>query len=118
MADELGAIEKELSPFQLKIARREALKKALRGSCVHLPAEEPVTIIGARFLVVLGACGLERKPDLPALIKTIGAKAYSAFATTTLTALEFSVSPEVFTAVVKSSLTGPRSLKCLEKGVS
>lgn len=117
LADELGALEKEMAPFAQKISRIEALRKALRAGCPAKDAE-PWTVDGAHFVAVLGPRALERKCDFAALVKAIGAKAFAAFATCTLGALETNVTPAIVASVVDSKATGFRPLKTFEKGIA
>lgn len=117
LADELGALEKEMAPYAQKIARITALKKALRDGC-SVKATEQWTITGERFIAVLGPCANERLINVQKLVKTIGAVKFAAFATCTLKALEESVAPAVVAAVVTSEASGSRSLKTFEKGNS
>jgi hypothetical protein len=116
-ADELGALEKEMAPYAQKLARIAALKKALRAGCPNDPSL-PWSVEGVRFIAQLGACANERAIDLKALIKAIGLKAFAAFATTTLTALENNVGPAIVAAVVSTDATGSRSIKTFEKGTT
>lgn len=119
MADELGALEKEydlaLAPFEHKLPRMKALKAALQSAC-KAPAKDEWIIEGARFGVRLGPCANERSINIAALVKKIGAAAFSKFASCTLGALETHVAPDVAQAVVTSDQTGPRKLSTFEKG--
>jgi hypothetical protein len=115
LADELGALEKEMAPHAQKIARIDALRKALRAGCTT-PSTVQWTVAGERFVAVLGACAMQRSIDVPRLVKHIGAKTFAAFATCTLTALEMNVPPNVVAVVVSADNTGTRPLKTFEKG--
>jgi hypothetical protein len=118
MADELGALEKELAPWAPKIARVELLRKSIRVSAEEQPPEKEYQIAGARFVVVAGPKANQRSIDFPALLKRISARTFAAFATCTLTALEQNVASELFAAVVKTAPTGPRPLKTFERAAS
>jgi hypothetical protein len=115
MADELGSLEKEMAPFAQKLARIEELRKALRAAC-PAPADIPWTCMGTKFVAMLGPQAMQRTISFGGVVKAIGAKAYAAFATCTLKALEENCEPAVVAAVVSSGATGPRSLKTYEKG--
>jgi hypothetical protein len=117
LADELGALVKEMAPYAQKLSRIEDLKKALRAGCTAKPTEE-WTVAGKRFIAVLGACANARTVNLPSLVKLIGAKAFAMFAICTLGELEENVPPATVAAVVTSGATGSRSLKTFEKGSS
>jgi hypothetical protein len=112
LADELGAIEKELAPFAGKIKRQEAIRKDIRAKA----PDSQDQIVGERFVVELGERGLETTADFPALVKKIGAEAFAKFATAKLKALHANVKPGILAFFLKSERTGPRSLKVLEKG--
>ncbi len=117
LADELGALVKEMAPYAQKLSRIETLKKALRSGCTVKDSEE-WTVEGARFVAVLGPRANERFVETARLVKTIGAVLYAKFATCTLKDLEANVAPAVVAAVVSSGATGSRSLKTFEKGIS
>ena len=114
ISDELGALVKEMAPHAQKLARIEVLKKALRAGCPVAPCLS-WTVTGEKFITELGPCANMRCVNLTALVKMIGAKAYSLFATTTLDALEKNVAPATVAAVVAITATGSRSLKTFEK---
>lgn len=114
LVDELGALEKEMAPHAQKLARIEALRKALRAACPVADAE-PWSVTAKKFCVILGPKALERSIDFGELVKKIGAKAFAAFAKTTLKDLEAHVAPDVVASVVKSLNTGSRSLKTFER---
>jgi hypothetical protein len=115
LADELGALEKEMAPHAQKLARIEALRKALRAACTAKDGEQ-WTVTGNRFIAVLGPRANQRLVDFPRLVKKIGAVLYAKFASCTLKDLEQYVAPDVAAAVITESATGPRSLKTFEKG--
>jgi hypothetical protein len=114
LADELGALEKEMAPYAQKLSRIDLLRKQLRAAC-PVAADKEWTVEGARFAVVLGACADQRHIDIKHLVRLISAKSYAIFATCTLKALEENTSPGVVAAVVTSSASGPRSLKTFER---
>jgi hypothetical protein len=116
VADELGALEKEMAPFAQKLARIEELRKALRVGCTAKPTE-PWSVEGAHFVALLGACANQRTVNFPKLVKTIGAAVFSKFATCSLKTLEENVAPATVAAVVTSDATGSRSLKTFERGI-
>lgn len=119
MADELGALEKEyalaLAPMELKLPRMKALKEALQEACPAAPDKEWI-VEGEKFGVKLGTCAKQRSIDFVKLVKKIGAAAFAKFATSTLSALEAHVKPEVIDDVVTTTATGPRKLSTFEKG--
>jgi hypothetical protein len=114
LADELGALVKEMAPYAQKLARIEALKKALRAGCTAKP-EEQWTVEGSRFIAVLGQCGNARIIDVKLLVKKIGAVMYASFSACTLKDLEEHVAPAIVAAVVTDEPSGSRSLKTFEK---
>lgn len=117
-ADELGALEKELAPVQLKLARVEALRKAIRA---HFDASPPALSFEARgehFVVMVGPRAVQRSINVAKLIKAIGLKLYAAIATVTLKNLEDNVACGVVAEVVSSAHTGARSLKTFERGTN
>ena len=116
LADELGALEKEMAPFKQKLARIEALKESARAGCPVAPTL-PWTVEGERFIASLGACANQRVIDIPRLVKAIGAGVYAKFATCSLEALKKCVAPAIVAAVVSSKEIGSRSLKTFEKGI-
>jgi hypothetical protein len=114
MADELGQLVQEMAPHKAKLARIEALKKALRAGCPAAPTSG-WTIEGQKFVAVLGACGNQRIIDIPKLVKSISAAVFAKFASCSLDALEKNVAPAVVAAVVYIENTGPRSLDTYER---
>jgi hypothetical protein len=117
LADELGALEKEMAPFAQKLARIELLKRTLRAACPALPGS-PWTVTGARFVALLGPCAMQRRINVADLVKYIGSAMFAKFATCTLADLERNVKPEVAAGVVMAGPTGPRPLKTFEKGAA
>jgi hypothetical protein len=115
IVDELGDLDKELSPFAAKIARVEALRKALRAEYLFQAADKNFLAEGARYVVAVGERGMERSVDIPALVKAIGAKVFAGIASISLKALEANVAPNVALDVVTSARTGFRTLKVMEK---
>jgi predicted secreted protein len=115
IADELGALEKEMAPYAQKLARIEQLRKSLRNGCEKAPDQE-WKIEGARFIALLGPRANQSSIKFSEVVKAIGAKAYAAFATCTLKDLEANVTPVVMAAVLSSGRTGPRTLKTFERG--
>jgi len=114
MADELGALVKEMAPYKAKLARIEALKKALRAGC-PVPPQSGWTVEGLKFVAVLSACGSQRIIDIPKLVKTISAAVFAKFASCSLDTLEKNVAPAVLASVVYVENTGPRSLDTYER---
>ena len=55
MADELGALERELVPLKFKFARAEKLRKDLRAAFDGQAAEKSFEVKGERFVVGIGA---------------------------------------------------------------
>lgn len=117
IADELGALEKEMAPHAQKLARIEQLRKTLRAEC-PVANDHPWTVNGQNFVAVLGPRALERSISTVALVRAIGAAAFARFATCTLKSLEASVAPAIAASVITSDHTGSRSLKTFEKGAA
>lgn len=117
IADELGALEKEMAPHAQKLARVDLLRKTLREACTAAPESE-WTVTGARFIAVLGMRGNTTLIAFPALVKIVGAKVFATFATCTLKELAARVSPVVAASVTSMARVGPRPLKTFEKGVA
>lgn len=114
LADELGALEKEMAPFMPKLSRIEAIKKALRAACPVKP-DQPWTVTGSRFIAALGPCATERVVDIPKLVKAIGAAVFAKFGRCTLKDLEANVPGEIAVEVVTAKATGSRTLRTFEK---
>jgi hypothetical protein len=114
LADELGALVKEMAPYAQKLSRIEALKKALRAGCTA-KATEQWTVEGAHFVAVLGPCANSRVIDVKLLVKKIGAVMFASFSGCTLKDLEEHVAPAIVAAVVTDEPAGSRSLKTFEK---
>ncbi len=114
LADELGALEKEMLPHAPKLARIDQLRKSLREACT-VGAGMPWTVYGERFFATLGPKASERKINFPALIRRIGAGRFSRFATCTLKLLEAHVDVATVAAVITVEATGARPLKTFEK---
>lgn len=117
LADELGALEKEMAPHAQKIARIDQLRKALRAACTA-KAEDAWTINGKYFVAVLGPRANERVINFPALVKAITAKSFALFAKCSLKDLESNVPPAVMASVVSTEACGSRSLKTFERGAA
>jgi hypothetical protein len=113
--DELGALERELAPVQLKISRVEALRKAIRAHFDASPADQPFEATGERFLVAVGPRATQRSINFVKLIKLLGAARFAKFATCTLAALA-EHAPGMEASVVTSAPTGARPLKTFERG--
>ena len=111
--DELGALEAELAPLKPKLARAEALRKALRDRFEGEAPEKACEARGARFIAALGPKAEEWKVQVPQLAKAIGAKAALALAKVTLKAIKGLILPG---DVLTSAATGPRPLKLFELG--
>ena len=54
LVDELGALERELAPFAMKILRIEALRKHIREHYALQPPEKRFTITARKFVAELG----------------------------------------------------------------
>jgi hypothetical protein len=98
LVDELCALENELAPLKPKIARAEALRKALRAAFDASPATE----------------SFERLIDHPSLIAIGGTKLFLAHARITLGALEEHWPAGVASRVVSLGATGSRKLTTFE----
>lgn len=116
--DELGSLERELAPVQLKLARVAALRTAIRAHFDASPPGEEFEARGDHFVVALGARALTRTINPAKLIKAIGLKMYASIARVTLGELERAVDPGVVAGVVTSAHTGARSLKVFERGTN
>ena len=114
LVDELGDLEKELAPWQLKIARVEQLRKSIRASYEQAPANQCQTAEGTRFIAMLGARASVATVSIPKLVKTIGSKAALAIVSCSLKALAAHCGIEGL--VVTRANTGSRSLQIFEKG--
>jgi hypothetical protein len=114
MVDELGSLEKELSPFSGKIKRVDALRASIRGEYANHPAGEAYTVEGARFAVSIGARGHQTIVDVKALYKAIRTAAFLEIVTVTQKALA-TVGAGVAAACTKEEQTGPRTLKIFER---
>lgn len=114
--DELGQLEAEISPFAMKIARVEALRKQIREAYALQPPEQSFTLSSRKFVVELGARSRESKVNVPKLAKLVGVKVLHKIASVTLKALESAVSQDVMNQVVSYAQTGTRSLKVMERG--
>lgn len=117
MVDEIGDLHKELDPLKPKTARLELLRKSLRKHYDAKAADAYYTADGARYSILLGPKENEKKVNIPALIKAIGASVFKRVAHVTLTALQ-AEAPHAIAAegVITIAATGTRSLKVLEKG--
>ncbi len=118
MIDELGALERELAPYEAKASRAELLRKTIRAHYEAEPAAQEFQPAGARFIALVGAKAEKRSIDFRALAKAIGLKAYAAFATCTLAALEANAPCQIAAQVVSSERTGYRPLKIVERGAA
>jgi prefoldin subunit 5 len=114
MVDELGSLEKELSPFAGKIKRIDALRTSIRGEYATQPAGESFTVEGAKFAVAIGARGHQTIVDVKALYKAIRTAAFLEIVTVTQKALA-AVGAGVAAAVTREEQTGPRTLKIFER---
>lgn len=116
LADELGEIDKILSPHRTRIARETALKSQLRerADTPPRPADAEIRIAGTRFDVILGARAMVKTIHIGKLVKAIGAKAFHAFARATLADVE-AHAPDLPLGVITSDNSGFRSLKIFEK---
>lgn len=117
--DELGALEAELAPLKPKLARAEALRKALRERFEGVAPEKACEARGARFIAALGPKAIERTVDVAKLVKLIGFKAVVPLAKIALNALTRLTGPPQVAAGIASTVsaaTGPRPLKIFELG--
>lgn len=113
--DELGALDKELAPYAAKIARVEALRKAVRANFADAAPEKPFEAKGEQFVILVGPRARERSIDYPQLWKLAGVKLMRKIATVTFKALE-AEEPALVAGVTTFGLTGSRSLKIFERG--
>ena len=116
LADEIGALERELSPLKPKLARLEDLRRTLRAHHDSEPADAVCTVQGERYVVVLGERGWENSVNVLNLAKLITAKCALKLAKVTLTALDSSPFAQFRTQCVESEQTGARSIKVFERG--
>jgi len=117
--DELGALEAELAPLKPKLARAEALRKALRDRFEGEAPEKACEARGARFIAALGPKAIERTVDVADLTKRIGWKLVLPLAKVALNALTRLTDPPAVNAAnasITSAATGPRPLKLFELG--
>jgi hypothetical protein len=120
--DELGDLDRDLAPHRSSITRETAVKELVRKARADAMNAAPPTselrVEGLRYYVLFGARKNETTISVKALVKAIGARAYSLFATTTLKALETHVAKDVAAACVSMGPTGSRTLKVFAlKGV-
>jgi hypothetical protein len=112
LADELGALEKELAPWKGKISRAEALRKEIRAQAPDTQSE----ITGEKFLVTLGPRADETHIDYFGIAKRIGFDRFAKFATATQKALAEHVRAGILAQYLTKKATGTRSMKVFEKG--
>ena len=118
-ADELGALHMELAPWRLKLAREKALRESLRDSASAAPAGLGQTIEGARFVVELGAKGVERTVNVVKLADMVSLRCLQTLVSCSLKSLtDNAVSAKVQTAVIESHATGSRSITITEKAAA
>lgn len=115
IVDEIGELEKELSPYQPKLSLLELRRKTLRDHYRDKQADQFFTAIGNRFEILLGPKGNEKHINIPKLLKAVGAKVFARIASVTLKALEAECSGDVVSQVVTIAPTGSRTLKIFEK---
>jgi uncharacterized small protein (DUF1192 family) len=111
IADELGALEAELEPLKAKIARVEALRKAVRALFRDSDPTAEHRIAGEQYSVLVGAATLETHVLKADLVALIGAARYATFAQATLDAIEKHCGGAILAAVTKKQRTGPRAVK-------
>jgi hypothetical protein len=114
--DELGALERDLAPFALKIARVKSLREAIRGHYDSKPGDSVFMAYGEKFCVSLGMKSREATRNIPKLIKLIGARLFNSIATVTEKALKAEVPCAVIDECTTYALTGFRSMKVFERG--
>lgn len=115
IADELGAIEAELKPFKAKIARAEALRKAIRYEFQESPAESVHTVEGERFVVNVGACGNITVVSTERLLKRITVEKYVSITLPSLRAIEEFCGPSILAECTFQKQIGPRALTVTER---
>lgn len=116
--DELGALERELTPLKPKLARADVLRKSIRSRFDADAAAASFEARGEKFIISVGPRAVERTIDLDKLWKLAGVATFRRIATVTLARLEAAgLAPGVIPQVVTSDYTGSRTLKVLERGV-
>ena len=116
MVDELGDLEKELAPFKPKIARVEAIRKALRDKYREEDSSKTFTLDGLRWQAVLGPCGNASEISVRALFKAIGVRKFLELATISIKAATAAVPAEILSACMSVSQTGSRQLTVVPRG--
>lgn len=117
LVDELGALEKEIAPFRLKLARADALRAQLREIVSTKPAGAVQTIEGKGFVVELGPRAIVRTVNVVKLESLVSLRCLVGIVSCSLKALlENNVSSKVQAAVIESHATGSRSITITERG--
>ena len=109
MVDELGDLERDLAPWKPKIARAEALRKALRAPYKDADPNATFTLDGERWRAIVNPAGNETYVDKSTLLKLIGSVRFAELASVTVAALS-QVTADIAGAVTKQSQTGTRKL--------
>lgn len=119
LIDELGGLEKELAPWQAKIARYGHLKTFVRDFYATADGGRSFEVHGKQFIVALGPKGNQRSLRVAGLAKALGAKLFTSVASVTFAALTAAkVDPQIVEKYTASAQTGPRTLKIFEKGAA
>lgn len=115
IVDQIGDLERELSPFKSKITSLEAHRKALRALHDQCPPGDTITAAGARYVAILGPCSLQKTVDIPRLVSVIGAKRFQEIASVTIRRVEHALPANNLIEVIDLFPTGPRSLTVSRK---
>jgi hypothetical protein len=109
LVDELGELDLEIAPLKSKIKRADALRLLLRNAFKSEPGDKSFSIEGAKWTLLLSACGNVSSVDAAKLASLVGAESFLAMADVSLKALA-ELPAEVIAAVVSTTQTGTRSL--------
>jgi hypothetical protein len=115
MVDELGDLERELHPLRPKIARAEALRKALREAVKDEDATKAITLEGARWNAVLGCCGNSTEIIVRALYKRLGIRRFLDLAKVSLKDAAGTCGPDVLGTCTRTEQTGSRALTLVQR---
>jgi hypothetical protein len=112
IVDELGALEKELTPLKPKLDRLDSLRRAVRTAFDSEPADQAYVADGKKYSVIVGMRAAQR--IIPSILKVyseLKPKKFLEHCSFTLKALDAVGAGHL----AETQLTGPRSLKVLEK---
>jgi hypothetical protein len=111
LIDEYGRLEAELVPTRAKLRRLEELGRVIRTDAAKADPEQPVTLSGNSYEIVLGAAGMQTKiTDMAAAYRLLGREKFLKAASLTLKALEQHADAAAIAALTARERTGPRPL--------